>query len=265
MNPKYVVSYIEGTPYISSIPVEPGLSNDVTEENGNRIVGLNSENEELNEGMIRFDIVFYVRMRDGLSQIIVNLEAQKSEPEKYDILNRAIFYVSRLVSSQKERYFVNSNYDDIKRVYSIWVCMNMRENSMNHIHLTNDCVLGNCEWKGKLDLLNIVMIGLAKELPPHDDTYELHRLLGVLLSKDLTVDEKLNIMDIEYDIPIEDKLREDVSVMCNLSQGIVDKTKAEIILNMHENDFTLEQIALATKQSVEEVKKIIEDEAAVTV
>ena len=126
MNPKYVVSYIEVTPYISSIPVEPGLSNDVTEENGNRIVGLNSENEELNEGMIRFDIVFYVRMRDGLSQIIVNLEAQKSEPEKYDILNRAIFYVSRLVSSQKERYFVNSNYDDIKRVYSIWVCMNMR-------------------------------------------------------------------------------------------------------------------------------------------
>ena len=126
MNPKYVVSYIEGTPYISSIPVEPGLSNDVTEENGNRIVGLNSENEELNEGMIRFDIVFYVRMRDGLSQIIVNLEAQKSEPEKYDILNRTIFYVSRLVSSQKERYFVNSNYDDIKRVYSIWVCMNMR-------------------------------------------------------------------------------------------------------------------------------------------
>ena len=265
MNPKYVVSYIEGTPYISSIPVEPGLSNDVTEENGNRIVGLNSENEELNEGMIRFDIVFYVRMRDGLSQIVVNLEAQKSEPEKYDILNRAIFYVSRLVSSQKERDFVNSNYDDIKRVYSIWVCMNMRENSMNHIHLTNDCVLGNCEWKGKLDLLNIVMIGLAKELPPHDDTYELHRLLGTLLSKHLTVDERLNIMDIEYDIPIEDNLREDVSVMCNLSQGIVDKTKAEIILNMHENDFTLEQIALATKQSVEEVKKIIEDESAVTV
>ena len=129
MNPKYVVSYIEVTPYISSIPVEPGLSNDVTEENGNRIVGLNSENEELNEGMIRFDIVFYVRMRDGLSQIIVNLEAQ-------------------------------------------------------------DCILGSCEWKGKLDLLNIVMIGLAKELPPHDDTYELHRLLGALLSKDLTVDEK---------------------------------------------------------------------------
>ena len=36
------------------------------------------------------------------------------------------------------------------------------------------------------------MIGLAKELPEHDETYELHRLLGALLSRELTVDEKLD-------------------------------------------------------------------------
>ena len=40
----------------------------------------------------------------------------------------------------------------------------MDENSMNHIHLTNDNVLGSYEWKGKLDLLNIVMLGLADAL-----------------------------------------------------------------------------------------------------
>ena len=269
MNPKDVVSYIEGTPYISSIPVEPGLTNVVTEKNGERIIGFNSENGELNEGMIRFDIVFYVRMKDGLSQIIVNVEAQKSEPTDYDILNRAIFYVSRLISSQKERDFVNSNYDDIKRVYSIWVCMNMDENSMNHIHLTNDNVLGNCEWKGKLDLLNIVMIGLAKELPPHDDTYELHRLLGALLSKELTVDEKLNIIDVEYDIPIEDNIRKDVSVMCNLSQGIKEDGiaigEAKIIIKMHNSGFTIQQIADVTEKDMKEIKEIIEGKKAVTV
>ena len=60
-------------------------------------------------------------MKDGLSQIIINVEAQKDEPTGYEILNRAIFYVSRLISSQKERDFENSSYDDIKRVYSIWV------------------------------------------------------------------------------------------------------------------------------------------------
>ena len=60
-------------------------------------------------------------MKDGVSQIIVNVAAQKDGPKGYQILNRAIFYVSRLISSQKERDFENSNYDDIKRVYSIWV------------------------------------------------------------------------------------------------------------------------------------------------
>lgn len=205
-------------------------------------------------------------MKDGLSQIIINVEAQKDEPKGYEILNRAIFYVSRLISSQKERDFENSSYDDIKRVYSIWVCMNMDENSMNHIHLMNDNVLGAYEWKGKLDLLNIVMIGLAEELPGHDERYELHRLLGALLSKELTIDEKLNIIGNEYDIPIEESLRKDVSVMCNLSQGIEEKgiaigkaaAEAEIIITMYNNGFMAEQIASAINKGIEEVEAIIE-------
>ena len=119
MNPKAVADCIEGTPYISAIPVEPGLTNAVLDRNGQRIVGFNTENQEINEGLARFDIVFYVRTKDGLSQIIINVEAQKDEPGEYEILNRAIFYVSRLVSSQKERDFKNSSYNDIKRVYSI--------------------------------------------------------------------------------------------------------------------------------------------------
>ncbi|MCB6936791.1 hypothetical protein LIZ60_16535, partial [Anaerobutyricum hallii] len=62
-------------------------------ETPEQVIGLNTENSEINEGMIRFDIVFYVRMKDGLTQIIVNIEAQKEEPGKYYILNRAIFYI----------------------------------------------------------------------------------------------------------------------------------------------------------------------------
>ena len=127
MDPKEVVSYIEGEPFINTVPIETGFTNTVIKNDESRVVGLNSENPELHEGMIRFDIILYVRMRDGLSQIIINVEAQKDEPNGYDILNRAIFYVSRMISSQKERDFSNSNYNDIKRVYSIWVCMNMPE------------------------------------------------------------------------------------------------------------------------------------------
>ena len=176
MNPKDVVDCIEGTPHISTVPVEPGLTNAASEKNGERLVGFNTENEEINEGLVRFD-------------------------------------------------------------------------------------LGSYEWKGNLDLLNIIMLGLAKNLPEHDETYELHRLLGALLSKELTIDEKLNIIGNEYDIPIEENFRKDVSVMCNLSQGIKEDGiaigEAGLIMKMYKNGFTAEQIASATDKDIEEVKAII--------
>ena len=194
---------------------------------GQRITGLNTENQEHAEGLVRFDIVFYVRMKDGLSQIIINVEAQKDEPQRYGILNRAVFYISRLISSQKERDFENTEYDDIKRVYSIWVCMNMEENSLSHIHLVKDDLVGYHDWRGKLDLFNIVMIGLAKKLPKQGEQYELHRLLGALFAEGLTAGERLNIIKEEYDIPIEQTIEQEVDVMCNLSQGIKEAGIAE--------------------------------------
>ena len=256
MNPKDVVSYIEGEPFISVVPVEPGLTN-VEKENGQRIVGMNTENAEINEGLIRFDIIFYVRMKDGISQVIVNVEGQKDEPTSYHILNRAVFYVSRLVSSQKERDFVGTNFNDIRRVFSIWVCMNMDENSMDYVHLTDDKLLGSYLWKGRLDLLNIVLIGISNELPEHDEKYELHRLLSTLLSMELTVDEKLGIIEKEYSIVVDDRIREDVSAMCNLSQGIRDAENVKIIMNMHRNGYTLEQIAECVEKTIEEVEAVI--------
>ena len=278
MDPIEVAALIEGLPYISAVPVEPGLTNAVHFQNGKRIVGFNTENQELNEGLVRFDIVFYVRMKDGLSQIIINVEAQKDEPGEYEILNRAVFYVSRLISSQKERDFENSSYDDIKCVYSIWICMNMEENTMSHIHLTKEDMIGSYEWKGNLDLLNIIMIGLAKELPEHDETYELHRLLGALLSRELTIDEKLDIIGNEYDIPLEENFRKDMSTMCNLSQGVKEEGiaigrregleegrregyaegEAGLIMTMYKNGLLPEQIASATDKTVEEIKTIIQ-------
>ena len=278
MNPKEVVNYIEGEPYISVIPVDSGMTNGKKKAGDNpgkeleedtktteQVSRLNTENSEINEGMIRFDIIFYVRMKDGLTQIIINVEAQKEEPRKYKIVNRAIFYICRIVSSQKGRDFVNSEYDDMKRVYSIWICMNMPEDSTDYYYLANKKVLGNCRWEGKQDLLNIVLLGLARELPGQDKKHELHRLLGALLSKKLSQNEKLNIIEKEYDIPLEEDLRKDVSVMCNLSQGIVDDTKVEIIINMYENKFSLEQISLATKKSIAEIEKIIKENKSVLV
>ena len=280
MNPKDVVQYIEGEPYISTVPVDAGSTNVEKEQDGEKVIGLNTENSELHEGLARFDIIFYVRMKDGLSQVIVNIEAQKAEPSAYDIINRAVFYVSRMISSQRGREFVNSNYNDIKRVYSIWICMNMSQNCMNYIHFTQESVVGTYQWKGDIDLANIVLIGLAEDLPEKEEKYELHRLLGALLSAKLDVNTKLDIIGNEFDIPLESNIRKDVNDMCNLSQGIKEQAYAEgtengivkgvaigkregiaeTIIKMSRKGYEAEQISDILDMTAEEVREIIENE-----
>ena len=178
-----------------------------------------------------------------------------------------------MISSQKERDFSNSNYNDIKRVYSIWVCMNMPENSLEHIHLVKDSIVNSHAWKGKLDLVNIVMIGLAKELPKHEEKYELHRLLGALLSQNLTANEKLDIIGNEYAIPMEKDFREDVSIMCNLSQKIketgietgIEMGKREMIIKMYNKGYTAAQIADVAEMDEKKIKDIIKNAELLTV
>ena len=121
--------------------------------------------------------------------------------------------------------------------------------------------------------MNIVLIGISNELPEYDGKYELHRLLSTLLSMELTSTEKLEIMKTEYHIPVDDELRNDVSEMCNLSQGIREKGRVEgraegrvegraegeekFILNMHRKGYTLEQIAECAEKTIEEVEAVI--------
>ena len=266
MNPNDIVKYIEGEPKISIVPIEPGLTNmEKIDESGQRIKGLNSESVEANEGLIRFDIIFYVRLKNGLLQIIVNIEAQKDDPVSYKILNRAIFYVSRLISSQKERDFVNTNYDDIKQVFSIWVCMNMSKNSLSHFHIVKDDMLEPYDWKGNADLLNIVMIGVTNELPIQDEKYELHRLIGALLSDRLKENEKLDIIEKEYKIPLSNDFRKEMDTMCNLGQGIEDRAIERVVMNMRKIGYTSEQIAKAVEMTIKEVEIIIKKNEPVMV
>ena len=122
--------------------------------------------------------------------------------------------------------------------------------------------------------MNIVLIGIANKLPEHEDKYEVHRLLSALLSTDISAAEKLEIIETEYNIPIDDRMREEVSIMCNLSQGILErgeargeargesrgeaKAEAKFIKSMYTSGYSLEQIAEVIEKSIEEVRGILQ-------
>ena len=123
-----------------------------------------------------------------------------------------------------------------------------------------------------------------EDLPEKEERYELHRLLGALLSAKLNVDEKFDIIGNEFDIPLESDIRKDVNDMCNLSQGIkeqayVEGTEngiaigkqegitigkregiAETIVKMYRKGYEAEQISDILDMEVEEVREIIENE-----
>lgn len=62
-----IMELIEGEPLVSKVSTEPGETNQTFHD---KITGNNTENTELGEGTIFFDVIFYVRMKDGVSRII---------------------------------------------------------------------------------------------------------------------------------------------------------------------------------------------------
>ena len=135
---------------------------------------------------------------------------------------------------------------------------------MNYIHFTQESVVGTYQWKGDIDLANIVLIGLAEDLPEKEERYELHRLLGALLSAKLNVDEKFDIIGNEFDIPLESNIRKDVNDMCNLSQGIKEQAHAEglaeAVIKLSKKGYNAAQISDLLDMEVEQVREIIENE-----
>lgn len=220
VNPKDVIGLIEGEPSIGDTPVAPGLTNEKG-TNPPYITGMNTESNVRNEGVTYFDILFYVRTKDGLSKVIVNLEAQKGEPYGYDVEMRGIYYASREISSQLHREFANQQYNEIKKVYSIWIVMNAKEETMDKIHLQKEDILGVSRWKPMYDILNVIIIRIRNALQ-EDNTQKLHRLLTALFAENVAFEKRCDVLE-EFGIGLEEGRKEKVNHMCNLGEGIWER------------------------------------------
>ena len=86
MNPKDAVQYIEGEPYISRVPVDAGSTNVEKEQNGEKVIGLNTENSELNE---------------GIAETIVKMYRKGYEAEQIsDILDMEVEEVRKIIENE---------------------------------------------------------------------------------------------------------------------------------------------------------------------
>ena len=198
-----------------------------------RILGSNIEDKVPGEGAIFYDIRFsaYTLGKAEIKKILMNIEAQKTFHMKYPLITRGIFYGIRMISAQLDTEFTADNYSDMKKVYSIWICMNAPDYIGNAISeygiKKTDLLEGIPDKKEEYDKMSIIMICLNGTKEGRDKGEGLVRLLNTLFAKDMSAEEKGKILSEDYGIEIDDDFGEEMSHMCNLGEGIREEALEE--------------------------------------
>lgn len=209
--------YIEGEPElaINTIPLDDTLD----------IKGKNTESNSPREGLVTFDIVFdaLVPVNGESVKFIINVEAQKTTKKiDYKLMKRAVYYVSRLISSQKEKEFEKDDYNKLKKVFSIWVCMdvqNYRADSIQEYRLQEKSIHGKFnDDVQNYDLIRIIILNLGEKSTSH----KLLNLLHLLFMELKTSEEKEKILKEEYNIKISRNMKEELKKMGGLMEPLLN-------------------------------------------
>ncbi len=222
-------NYIEGIPQIAAMAVNPDETNVIHKDFsiGETITGINTEDVTMTEGTIIYDIRFFAvaPVSGELIRLIINIEAQNDYYPGYPLIKRGLYYCSRMISAQYGTEFTGSHYEQIKKVYSIWICINpptKKKNSITRYMIQEECLIGNgTESVDNYDLLSAIMICLGD--PNGKDSDGILKLLEVLLSSSIEVKKKKEILDHDFNIKMTKTMESEVSLMCNLSKGIEEK------------------------------------------
>lgn len=194
--------------------------------------------------------------------------------------------MSRLISSQHDVDFDKSHYEKIRKVYSIWLCMDPPGDESG---ITQYCVQENLKYgmikeaEKHYDLAQAVIVYISSK--KRDSGNRLLRLLYELFKSDDNAAGKMKTLENDYQIKLNESEEGMVDIMCNLSVGIakagVDKgyllgkqegerdgvrlgkaeNQREITVRMLEDHMPLEIIVRITGQSEDDIKRIAEEES----
>lgn len=259
-----IIDCIEGDPEIGTKSVNPGKTN-------TQITGMNREDKVPGEGELYYDIIFYatVPKEDSSIKMIINVEAQKDFYPGYYLETRAVFYAAREISAQKNTEFENSDYNSIKKVYSIWLCMNAPQyigNAISEYSFNKkDFIPGIPDRKNAYDKMAVIMITLNEDTGSTDSFIN---LMNTLISEKISVKEKKKRLETDYGITVSSELKGGVNIMCNYSDMMLDKgeerrQKKTAQRMLKAKKYSYEEISEITELSIDEIKKI-EKEMSIT-
>ena len=220
-------NYINGTPYIGTIRVHPGETTKSFAE-ADAVRSLGQESRIPHEGLATFDILFQLMLPDSeetIVEVYIDLEAQNNEELPYALESRAVYYLARLLSSQYQRDFKHSEYNRLRKVYSIWVVMDpSAENAdtISSIAYQQTALLGQPKDNKGYDLSQAFLVRLQKD-PKKKSEDRLVNLLSMIFLSNLTPAEKKAELENSYGIPVTEEMERMVDNMCNYSSYVLNK------------------------------------------
>lgn len=204
---------------VQSVQVDPGLTN-LGPVKGNETVDIVQ-----NEGTIIYDIRFSARNIGNNIKILINVEAQNIQEMsklKYHLGNRIVYYLARMISSQKDAEFFHSDYDNIKKVVSIWICLcDTMSGGIETLSLRPELIYGEMSDILDIDLMKGIVIRVPREKKEQALENDLIDVLSDLFKKESAVDKKYNLINKHGFIMTTDVERE-VHNMCNLAEMYID-------------------------------------------
>ena len=201
---------------ILEVPVDAGLSYKSKNEFG-KISGSNTEDNVPGEGVIYYDIRFNVTKGKKRIKVLINIEAQATTSVSrlgYHIENRMTYYLSRMISAQKEQEFFGSDYDKIKEVISIWICMDARKNedSIIEYQLRPEVKFGENIHPEEINLLKGILIKIRGGKNMTQSKNKLIEILEYVIA-DHSVEEKKNYLKNECGVEMTKELERKVEAM----------------------------------------------------
>lgn len=216
---------------IGTRPVDAGLSN------LGRVKGTVTEDNIPGEGIIYYDIRFIAYLKEKEMKILINIEAQKSTNSGklgYHLENRIVFYLARMISAQKQTEFFHSDFDNLKKVRSIWICMDSKEteDSIEEIGFDRKTVFGNKKNSYHTDLMKGIIVNIRSgadsssgKVIKKSKNVLIAMLEELVSNKDAS--EKKRILADEYGMTMTAELERRIQIMCNWSESISERARIE--------------------------------------
>ncbi|MDO5150609.1 MAG: hypothetical protein Q4D76_14660 [Oscillospiraceae bacterium] len=197
-----------------------------------KITGQNTESAIVGEGKVYFDLIFYAYLpnENELTKFIINLEPQDKFNTGYPLVKRGFYYDARLISGQYGTEFTNQEYGKIKKVISIWICLNPSQycmDTINRYRITEENVVGNYKLEtSDYDVMEVIIVCLhdGEKKRKHSKMID---MLSVLFSDKLNGEKKQKILKKDYKLKMTQEYKEVVNSMCYITDVYNRKLKEQ--------------------------------------